>query len=1107
MNDKEMNCMKKVCRLLLTVSILIGISSIWKVYSGHTVWAEQAVEQVTEPPAAEVTAPPMVQITEPIKEQVTEQVPEQPSEQPLNQAKTYKDLWDDANEAYLIATVEDLKVFRDSLTEKINYEGKTIYLVNDIVLQENDDFGSVGTINESKAAAFQGKFYGRGHSIEGWSSDDEALFLSIGEQGVVKNLTMKDVQISNAALGVVIAFQNNGTISQCSVSGNISGDGNTYASFCNSNNGTINDCISSVDISTESTRKVQNAGIVSDNKGTVSNCVYCGRLTATQSSNKVLYGITKKNVTNSYFLEQTNYKKSSTACSEEAMKLKSTYEGFDFEHIWTINEEENDGFPVLRTDFPELSKIVKVPVKILVSVGDYIYNASSAPKNCFFPLTSQIVYDGKKDEVKDGFSKLLANYHVTARLRETEWKSDFMVDVPVNGVSQDFSSREPGNYFELSYDANESYEFDVTGYCYSCAAGTYYDSTEGLRSLTTVQKQEILRKADAAARSILDAIVQKYGSDAMDNTWFDFTCARANYYPALTGKDEMFQRLSKVWSEYKTYQTSQGALPETTETSKFVLAITALGFDATDVAGDNLITELIHSDLNGKYFAPHYLAYAIYSGRYGDYLSYARSLIDKEITQSKAGRYSADDMETMYIQPLFLMYGKNAFGGDKKYAEVKEYVEQEVLPWLQRSITGFGSFYSTYTHCSVNVWTDAQAQMLLGLLGEDFLSESYIKNGNSILQYIIANPMKSLEYQGDESQCARAIVSLLRSNRGQANLFDCTDVTGVREIEALIQALPLKITEDDEDKVKQVQAAFQSLTAGQQKQVDNKDILERARKSLDQITVDIGVAKEMENQIAKIGTVTLEKEADIIKLRNEYNQLTQAQKNRISNYQILLDAEHRLQTLKKEQEAKKRAKKKHTSGEASKKSSKKGSNKNTNKKNADNAENAENAENSENSENSDKKSPDRKQMTQTSETGGNLYTGAEHGNSHNLITSRSKKHSSESSDSFYEQNESTNAISKQKARRNRNADKKAMKRSDQVEKEGKKVSVPDLGRSSLILNQHLPDSGNAGRSMELWLMSGISGAGILLLAIGLRMNVNPEKVKEGEKQDETKNIQ
>lgn len=747
------------------------------------------------------------------------------------QASTYEELWDNVNDAYIISSVRDLKLFRDSLHSGIDYKGKTIYLNKDIHIEENDDTGSVGGTGEAnKSTPFEGTFHGRGHSIEGWNKKEEALFLKIGESGMVSNLTMKQVKITHAKLGTAIAFQNSGTIKECTVSGSIDGEDNNYASFCYSNTGLITNCVSSADIST-SKEKASIAGIAySGNNGMVSNSIYYGKMKGTASQSISMYGITNGKIDNCYYLGKSGYHKGGKACTEEMMKIQSTFEGLDFKNIWNIEE---DGYPYIGRKFMDLQSMVRVPVDIQVQVGDYTFGKKSAMGSCYFPLSARLVYGGKDESVKNEFEKICQDYDVAATLRESRWKKDFMVNVPVDGVAQDFSKKNIADYFDFSYTQNEKYEFYVNSWNFTSKTGTYYDNKKMNRILTLREKENRIKNAERAEHKILDLIYEKYGAKSMENAWFVFTCARADYFPKGTDKDKMFRRISDAWHTYKTYQNSVGKLPETTETSKFLLAVTALGFDATDVSGDNLITELRKSDQNGKYFAVHYMVYALYSGRYGDYESYVKSLVKEQMKTSKASSYNADDMATMYMQPIFLLYDKNASVRDKETYAIKEYVEKEVIPWLKHSITGFGTFYSPYTKCSANVWTDAQAQMLLAWLKADFLSEGFIKNGNTILDYITSNPDLSMGYTGDESQCARAIVSLIRCYHGQNSLFDCSDVTGVREVEVMIKSLPKKISENDTALVRRVQKAYSSLTNGQKSQVDNYNVLEKALNRLD----------------------------------------------------------------------------------------------------------------------------------------------------------------------------------------------------------------------------------------------------------------------------------
>ena len=1019
------------------------------------------------------------------------------AEETTEQACTYETLWDETNEAYIISTVEDLKLFRDSLYNQVDYSEKTVYLLNDIILEEGCDIGTVGSVSDAENVKFQGTFDGRGHCIEGWNNSSEALFLTIGEKGKVCNLTMKNVDVTDAQLGTIFAFYNEGTISQCAVSGNITGENNNYSSFCYSNNGIITDCVSSANISTTK-KKSKLAGIVYGNTGIVNNCIYYGTLSTTETKQIFLYGIASKNVTNSYYLEQNNYKNLGTGCTEENMKLQSTYEGFDFQNKWIIDTEHNDGFPMLRTDFPDLQFVKKVPVSIEVRVKDYVFDTFSTMGACYFPLEANILYAGHDDKVKEQFSDLISSYQVKVDLREENWKQDFLVDVPVNGVMQDFSKTSPDDYFSFSYKKNDEYEFYVTDFHYESSIGTCYDGYSESNSLTTDEKNKKILQADEAARTILNAIYAKYGSEAMDNTWFDFTCARADYYPAGSSKDEMFLRLSNVWNEYKNYQLTVGKRPETTETARFVLAITAMGFDPEDVAGDNLIKELLGSDPNGKYFAQHYLAYALYSGRYGDYLSYTKGLVKEQMLSSKQGNYSADDMATMYMQPVFLFYQKNATISDPDSYAVKNYVESEVLPWLQRSITGFGTFYSPHTHCNNNVWTDAQAQMLLALLDADFLSEGYVKNGNTILDYIIAHPENSLNYQGDESQCARAIVALTRSYRGQKNLFDCSDVTGVREVKALIDSLPSTILESDKDAVYKVQDAFNALTEGQKKQVNNVSFLERAISCLKQIEIDKEVALDMEQQIASIGKVTLEKQTLIQQIRSLYNNLTADQKARVTNYQLLVNAEQTLKRLQDEE-----AKRKNEENKDKKKNT---------KKDKDTSSYSSQGEKDKNKQ--VKKHNDHIGQQNIDKANGNQETDGifipkiqnSNGAEQNIDNQTDIKSTGEKNRKTVENgSQPLSKVPEKSNDKSKSVKKHLINQAQEKGSDPLSVSNKVLGDSSLVLNESLEASDSIFTSVPLWCYTGVFGTGILLLSIGFKMNGRSVNKEKSEMKDEEEN--
>ena len=99
---------------------------------------------------------------------------------------------------------------------------------------------------------YAGTFDGDGKAITGLNIDQSTgsnvgLFASIAEGGTVKNLTLDNVGITAGSNVGAVAGQNWGTIENCSVSGNVIGNGlNTYDSYVGDitgkNQGTITGC-------------------------------------------------------------------------------------------------------------------------------------------------------------------------------------------------------------------------------------------------------------------------------------------------------------------------------------------------------------------------------------------------------------------------------------------------------------------------------------------------------------------------------------------------------------------------------------------------------------------------------------------------------------------------------------------------------------------------------------------------------------------------------------------------------------------------------------------------------------------------------------------------
>lgn len=132
------------------------------------------------------------------------------------------------------------------------------------------------------AATFSGKFDGKGHSINHVKMN-EGLFKVVAKGAEVKNLHISNVTIDgNSAVGVITA-DNKGTISNCVVSGTLTATREMYytAGIAGNNSGTISHCVFNGNITaapgTEGAGKYI-GGITGDNFGTIQNCYAVGTI-------------------------------------------------------------------------------------------------------------------------------------------------------------------------------------------------------------------------------------------------------------------------------------------------------------------------------------------------------------------------------------------------------------------------------------------------------------------------------------------------------------------------------------------------------------------------------------------------------------------------------------------------------------------------------------------------------------------------------------------------------------------------------------------------------------------------------------------------------------
>lgn len=228
---------------------------------------------------------------------------------------------------------------------------------------------------------------------------------------------------------------------------------------------------------------------------------------------------------------------------------------------------------------------------------------------------------------------------------------------------------------------------------------------------------------------------------------------------------------------------------KSTENSRVILSLSAIGKDATDVAGYNLLEPLADFDfvtwqgLNGPVFA--LIAFDTYSYEIPTasegVTQTTREKLINYILESQLenggwtffGSTADPDMTGMTIQALAPYYNKNA--------DVKNAVDKalDVLSSSQQDNGGFASWGT------VNVESCAQVLTALASLGIDAdTDERFIKNGNTlvdaIMEFSVENGFAHVKDSGYNQmateQAYYALVSYNRVKNGKTSLYDMSDV-------------------------------------------------------------------------------------------------------------------------------------------------------------------------------------------------------------------------------------------------------------------------------------------------------------------------------------------
>ena len=299
-------------------------------------------------------------------------------------------------------------------------------------------------------------------------------------------------------------------------------------------------------------------------------------------------------------------------------------------------------------------------------------------------------------------------------------------------------------------------------------------------------KQNIYQETGDAMAAKAEANAPIFGS--IGGEWMVLGLARGGR--EVPNVDTYYQNVVDAIQKAIAKPRNEGRLDATnsTENSRAILALTAIGKDPSNVGGYNLFKDLgdmsyvTYQGTNGPTFA----LLALDSGNYEPYAGgdvTREALVAKlvEIQMPNGGWYISDsnkvadiDMTAMVVQALAPYYGTNE--------SVKTAVDK-ALTWLanlQDDKGGFGSSCETNAQivvmlCALNRDPSSDSQFMKnGYSPLDALCSYYDANGN--FKHSFSDTTGLFNPQMTNEQAFYALVAFNRLKNGQTFLYDMTDV-------------------------------------------------------------------------------------------------------------------------------------------------------------------------------------------------------------------------------------------------------------------------------------------------------------------------------------------
>lgn len=646
--------------------------------------------------------------------------------------------------------------------------------------------------------------------------------------------------------------------------------------------------------------------------------------------------------------EFPNYEELGKTTAE--MKVKETYIGFDFEKVWSISPDVNDGYPYYDPKTVEITLEVQADAEPKVWKTKYArdYNRfKDYSTNYHFPYRVEII-DGTKTNIYDDGDNNKVTINGAKIVNQTEETKELIdkygikaicnpeTDIESATVDTSFLGQRPltvkwSKEPVLQFDKGQEAQAEEDGYTFKIKVinGTceVKDNRDASAADDPANWEKYLTKAEKAIKIILDYCKDKnaFGpkdSPSYENTdiWAIFTAARCGYVPYddSTYFDRWFTN-TKVYLQELKDSGSDLSKWQATDLSKLILAIEAIGYDPRDISSVNLLDAV--GNRNGdNYLNTEYAIHAIKSGGYTSSTFTDDAMAEwvhkraESLLNADNGSFSNAD-NTMNWQPLVYWYGKDGFG------DVKKAIDQALhkLPEIAQRATGSFCTAGFETGCMSygnNAWNDAQALIFASIYNVNVLDRStgFTKNGNNLLDAFFDLVDVKGEVDGsihgftnyDVPQIARGLNAFVRQRKGQSNFWDFSDVTvPTRSVNNMILALNDNSSKKD---IKEAREAYDALNETH-KAIFNKDTLRKL------LAAETGSGNSIEKAMAAIDAIpaadklTMDDKAAVEKARTLYDSLNDEEKSVITNYSKLTEAEAKIRELEKQQEQKDKDKK------------------------------------------------------------------------------------------------------------------------------------------------------------------------------------------------------